>query len=109
LFNYLKLNQDQFSCVADNLKIIQKKNINKSKLIYKTKNTVTLHITKFSVIENIIIPFFEKYPISGIKNLDFVDFKKVSEIIKNKFHLTLEGFKKIKDINSQMNQRRSIL
>jgi hypothetical protein len=78
LFNYLKLNQDQFSRVADNLKIRKKENINKSKLIYKTENTVTLHITKLAVIENIIITFFEKYLISGIKNLDFANFKKVS-------------------------------
>ena len=33
LFNYLNLNHDQFS---DNLKITNKENINKSKLIYKT-------------------------------------------------------------------------
>ena len=58
LFNYLNLNQDKFSCATDNLKITKKENINRSKLIYKTENTVTLHITKFSVIENIIIPFF---------------------------------------------------
>jgi len=37
-----------------------------------------------SVIENIIIPFFEKYPISGIKSLDFADFKKVYEMLKKK-------------------------
>jgi len=55
LFNYFNLNQDQFS---DNLKFTKKENINRSKLIYKTENTVTRHITKFSVIENIIIPFF---------------------------------------------------
>jgi LAGLIDADG endonuclease len=55
---------------------LNKENINRSKLIYKTENTVTLHITKFSDIENIIIPFFEKYPVLGIKSLDFSDFKK---------------------------------
>lgn len=105
MFNYLNLNQDQF---YDNLKITNKEKINRSKLIYKTDNTVTLHITKFSVFENIIIPFFELYPLFGIKSLDFSDFKKVSEIIKNKFHLTSEGFNTIEDINSKMNQRRSV-
>lgn len=79
---------------------------NKSKLIYKTENTVTLHITRFSDIINIIIPFFEKYTILGMKSLDFADFKEASQIVKNKEHLTSEGFNSIVNINSNMNQRR---
>lgn len=111
MFNYL--NQNQFSdkrfsgSASAEDKITKKANINRPKLIYKTENTVTLHITKFFDIENIIIPFFEKYPIFGIKSLDFSDFKKVSEIIKHKLPLTSEGFNTIKNINSKMNQRRS--
>jgi hypothetical protein len=31
-----------------------------------------------------IIPFFEKYPIEGVKSLDFEDFKKVCKLIENK-------------------------
>jgi aspartate ammonia-lyase len=38
--------------------------------------------------------------------LDFEDFKKVSEIVKVKDHLTSEGLNKILNIKSSMNQRR---
>ena len=109
LFNYLNLNQDQFSSknYISQFGEKVKEGIIKYKFIYKTENTISLHISKFSDIENIIIPFFEKYPISGIKSLDFLDFKKVAEIVKTKGHLTPEGFKTIENINSKMNHRRS--
>jgi len=45
---------------------------------YTTDTTVILQITKLSEIINKIIPFFDKYPIDGVKNLDFEDFKKVT-------------------------------
>ena len=58
----------------------------------------------------IIIPFFNKYPIVGIKSLDFLDFKKVSsaprEIILKKEHLTNEGLISIKNIKKGMNNSR---
>lgn len=98
----LHLNESSLAEVRGN----SEENENKFKFIYKTKNTITLHITKFSDIKNIIIPFFEKYPIFGIKSLDFSDFKEVSEIIQNKKHLTSEGFNTIEIINLKMNQRR---
>jgi hypothetical protein len=81
-------------------------NNSKIKHIYITENTVTLHITKISVINNIIIPFFDEYYILGYKSLDFLDFKNVSEMVNKKMHLTFEGFKLIEDINLKMNQRR---
>lgn len=53
-----------------------------------------------------IIPFFEKYKIVGVKFQDFMDFKKVAELIKTKDHLTISGFKKIKYIKEGMNRSR---
>lgn len=46
-----------------------------------TKPVVRFYISKFSDIFNVIIPFYKKYPIQGSKNLDFVDFCKVAELI----------------------------
>lgn len=66
------------------------------------ENFVALQITKVSDILNIIIPFFEKYPIVGIKSLDFADFKKVAIIIQSKKHLTREGLNQILEIKSNM-------
>lgn len=43
-----------------------------------------------------IIPFFNKYPVLGVKQKDFLDFKRVAELISNKAHLTLLGLEEIK-------------
>ena len=69
--------------------------------------SANLQISKFSDIINIIIPFFNKYPIIGMKSMDFIDFKKVCEILKTKDHLTSTPvFNKIIEIKSGMNLNR---
>jgi len=77
----------------------------KDKYIYIANDSVNLQVMKFSDII-FIINFFDKYPIQGTKILDFADFKKVSEILKNKEHLTPEGFNKILEIKAGMNKVR---
>ena len=69
-------------------------NLMASKYIYDsaTRETNLLQIKNNSDIINKIIPFFDQYPILGIKSLDFADFKKVAELVKNKEHLTESGF-----------------
>ena len=62
----------------------------------------------FKDITNKIIPFFQKYPILGIKALDFADWCKVAELMQNKVHLTKEGIDEIKKIKSRMNTGRKI-
>lgn len=74
--------------------------------ISQERNTVTLQILNFSKIINTIIPFFENYPIEGQRSLDFFDFKEVAELMKNKKHLTQEGFERILKIKSNMNDNR---
>lgn len=64
--------------------------------------------TKFLDNYEIIKPFFEKYPIKGIKLKDFEDWSKVSDMIKNKEHLTSDGVSKIIKIKSGMNIGRSL-
>jgi hypothetical protein len=54
----------------------------------------------------LIIPFFDKYPILGIKSLDFQDFKQVSGLIQSKEHLTTKGLNEIKQIKLGMNRGR---
>ena len=77
-----------------------------SKGVFYSGETVKLYFSKFSDNYDIIIPFFTKYPLAGIKSLDFLDFKKVAELIKNKKHKTMESYKEIVKINSTMNDRR---
>jgi hypothetical protein len=65
-------------------------------------------ITKFSDIWEILIPFFDRYPLHGTKVKDFEDFKQVGSYINQKSHLTLEGLEKIKLIKSRMNTKRNL-
>jgi hypothetical protein len=55
-----------------------------------------------------VIPFFEEYPILGVKAKDFEDLKEASILIKSKAHLTQEGLDKILLIKSRMNTQREI-
>lgn len=73
---------------------------------FNYNNTVDFRVRGFSDNEQIIIPFFDKYPLQGIKYRDYKDFVKVAEIMKNKGHLTAEGIKNIKAIKSKMNTGR---
>ncbi len=59
---------------------------------------VDYHVTKFNDILEKIIPFFDKYPVLGVKQKDFEYFKSVASIIQDKKHLTEEGILKIKEI-----------
>ena len=61
---------------------------------------------KFSDNIEKIIPFFQKYPIVGVKGLDFADWCEVAEMMKDKKHLTAEGLDKIKKIKARMNTGR---
>lgn len=69
-------------------KVPEVKEVN-DKYIYITNDSVHLQVIKFEDILNIVIPFFEEYPIQGKKSSDLAGFKKAAELIKNKEHLTL--------------------
>nr|YP_009262041.1 LAGLIDADG endonuclease [Chrysoporthe austroafricana]AMX22116.1 LAGLIDADG endonuclease [Chrysoporthe austroafricana] len=74
------------------------------KNIYFNVNSARFEVVKFSDITDKIIPFFDNYLIQGKKNLDYIYFKKVADIIKSKNHLTSEGFQEILDIKARMNK-----
>ena len=61
-------------------------------------------VTKLSDILNIIIPFYLKNPLVGLKAYDFQLWCKISEIMLKKEHLTLEGLEKIREIKTKMNK-----
>ena len=73
---------------------------------YYRDEAIDFRVTKIENLTNIIIPFFNKYPIIGVKNLDFDDWCKVAELMKNKAHLTLEGLEEIKKIKKGINRER---
>jgi hypothetical protein len=52
------------------------------------KSRVNFVVVKLTDIINILLPIFSKYPLQGTKNLNFMDFCKIVDIMKNKRHLT---------------------
>lgn len=63
-------------------------------------------VYKTSDINSKIIPFFETYPILGVKSREFQDFSSVAHLKSNLSHLTPEGIEQIKEIKSRMNTQR---
>lgn len=77
--------------------------------VYKNNSDILdLKVTKFADLENIIIPFFKKHRILGIKSKDFEDWCLVAEMMKNAKHLTKEGLEQIKLIKAGMNRGRKL-
>lgn len=72
------------------------------------RGEVNFDVHKFSDNYDIIIPFFNKYAIHGVKVEDFESWKSVAELMKTKAHLTKEGLEKIILIKSNMNKGRVI-
>lgn len=74
--------------------------------ICKNSTWIDYTVVRFDDIVLKILPFFDKYNIVGVKLQDYLDFKKVAELIKTKDHLTTLGLEKIKKIKEGMNKRR---
>jgi hypothetical protein len=73
---------------------------------YFCRNEVNFIVSTFFDINNKIISLFNKYPLLGTKKEDYLDFCKVAELIKSKYHLTNKGIEDIKRIKSSMNSKR---
>ena len=70
-------------------------------------STITIVVGNYSDIIKKIIPFFDKYPILGNKQLDYLDWSKIANKMKLGEHKTQKGFEEIKVIESGMNKSRS--
>ena len=73
---------------------------------YRVKHkTVTIVVGNLLEITNKIIPFFNQYPIFGVKSLDYLDWVKIANLIKLGKNKKLE---EIKEIKKGMNKSRKI-
>ena len=63
-------------------------------------------VNSLKYIAEKVIPFFQNYPLQGIKGLDYQCFCEVAKIMKDKGHLTDEGVRRIKSLKSGMNTGR---
>lgn len=75
--------------------------------VYKDNEAVRFTVTKFNDLTDKVIPFFDKYPILGVKYLDYLDFVKIIKLMKVKAHLTSEGLDLIRKIKGEMNTGRN--
>lgn len=67
------------------------------------KEYFEFRVEKFADIDTKIIPFFIKFPIIGQKQLDFQDFCQIAKLMREKAHITIEGFNEILKIKERMN------
>ena len=85
-----------------------KYNSRTNKGISLSKQTVSLTISNIQDIGNIVIPFFDLYPVLGVKKMDYNDFKNIYNIILSKGHLSPEGLAQIQQIRNNMNDKRTV-
>ena len=68
------------------------------------KESIYYTVTNINELRDVIIPHFEKYPLITQKRADYELFKKATVLLKNKEHLTDEGFHKILSIKASINR-----
>ena len=66
--------------------------------VRSNKGVCDYYVRSISDICQIIIPFFERYPLFGVKAKSYANFKEVAEIIKVKGHLSHSGLEEIRRI-----------
>ena len=75
---------------------------------YNGRSAINITIVDFTNITEIIIPFFNKYPLIGVKFYDYTDWCKIHDLMINRAHLTIDGLDSIKLIKSEMNTGRKL-
>lgn len=73
---------------------------------YEKYSWLQFIVSKFSDIDEKIIPIFKENKILGEKFKNFQDWCKAAELMKNKAHLTPSGLEEIRKLKSGMNSRR---
>lgn len=71
------------------------------------KDHGTIVVQRFSDISEKIVSFFDKYPILGVKALDFEDLCKAVKIVEGGRHLTATGLEELCKLKAGMNRGRS--
>ncbi len=72
--------------------------------IYSPNSEIRVTFENLDAINNYIIPHFDKYPLIGIKSLDYQLFKTGINMINNGDYKTAEGLKNFSKISISMNE-----
>ncbi len=51
-----------------------------------------------------IVPFFNKHPLKTRKNVDFIKFRRILQLMQKGVHLTAEGVEEIRGMAAKMNR-----
>lgn len=93
------------------LHIRDKDLLEKIKIFFKQAGNISIkdrfvyyQVCAKNEIINIIIPHFEKHPLSTHKQNDFLLFKKIMDLINNNEHLNKEGIIKIINLKANLNK-----
>nr|QBM09656.1 hypothetical protein [Dactylella sp.] len=73
------------------------------KIYHKSNGSCVYNVRSIEEI-SVIIAHFDKYPLITQKHADFLLFKAVFEIIKNKDHLTEKGFHRVLALKASINK-----
>ena len=73
---------------------------------YKSGQAIDFVVTGVKNINSVIIPFFFKYKIRGVKASDYNYFCQVVNLINQRLHLTEDGLNQIRQIKFRMNSFR---
>lgn len=74
--------------------------------ITTSRNTVVFYVANLKSNNDIIIPFFEKYPLQSAKRLDFSCWHNAVILLNNKSHLTEPGLKELLLIKESISSRK---
>lgn len=69
----------------------------------KSDQNYKYEVRSIKELVKVIIPFFEKYPLQGIKNDDFLLFREVCLLVYQNQHLNRDTLRKIIDLSYQIN------
>ena len=83
-----------------------KRYLNCGTIRYRNDDCWVYQVENRTALTQIIIPFFEKYPLQSSKLANYQDFHSVALMMKEKKHLTTEGLTEIINIKSGMNRGR---
>jgi len=72
--------------------------------IKKDKESAIFSIQSIKNITDVVIPFFEQYPLITKKRVDYLLFKRVVDLMIKKEHLTPSGLNKIVAIKASINK-----
>ena len=93
----LKVIQTFFSCGSI---VLNKRYDNHNEPLYR------YCVRSISELKEIIVPFFEQFPLKTYKQNDFILFKRAVEMMSEKEHLQQDGWNQILEFASQMNRKK---